>query len=137
MNRDDTSAGVEHLQNAAREMIAAARLFLDAAEEVVEDPQVVSELGGAVRGVVSDLARAADRRARNSRPFESDLYDGAEDEVDYRYDLDEDPDHLESDGEASSGGQSDAKANHRVEPDSPRSTKRAAGAPRVRRITVE
>jgi len=30
--------GVEHLQNAALEMIAAARIFLDLAEEIVRDP---------------------------------------------------------------------------------------------------
>lgn len=51
-------AGLEHLQRAAREAIAASRALLDVAEELVEDPKAVGEvfqalsaLGGlAVRG---------------------------------------------------------------------------------------
>lgn len=35
---DKVREGVEHLQNAALEMIAAARIFLDLAEEIVRDP---------------------------------------------------------------------------------------------------
>jgi hypothetical protein len=35
---DKVREGVEHLQNAALEMIAAARIFLDVAEEIVRDP---------------------------------------------------------------------------------------------------
>ena len=34
---DPGAEGVEHLQRAAREMVAAARSFLDAIEKVVED----------------------------------------------------------------------------------------------------
>ena len=33
--------GVEHLQNAALELIAAARVFLDLAEQAVKDPSEV------------------------------------------------------------------------------------------------
>jgi hypothetical protein len=35
---DKLREGVEHLQNAALEFIAAARIFLDVAEEIVRDP---------------------------------------------------------------------------------------------------
>ena len=35
---DRIKEGVEHLQNAALEFIAAARIFLDVAEEIVRDP---------------------------------------------------------------------------------------------------
>ena len=35
---DKVQEGVEHLQNAALELIAAARCFLDVAEEMVRDP---------------------------------------------------------------------------------------------------
>lgn len=35
---DKVKEGVEHLQHAALEMIAAARIFLDLAEEIVRDP---------------------------------------------------------------------------------------------------
>lgn len=47
------SDGVAHLQAAAREMIAAARAFLDAAEEVVEDP----EAGEALLDSLGEVAR--------------------------------------------------------------------------------
>jgi len=44
---------LEHLQAAAHELIAAARAFLDVAEEVVEDPKageaVLDTLGGLAR----------------------------------------------------------------------------------------
>ena len=35
---DKVKEGVEHLQNAALELIAAARIFLDIAEDIVRDP---------------------------------------------------------------------------------------------------
>lgn len=49
MNEDRAHEGIEHLQAAAKELIAAARAFLDVAEDLVEDPApllaVVSVLG--------------------------------------------------------------------------------------------
>jgi hypothetical protein len=67
---DDDGAGdrageaVAHLQAAAREMIAAARAFLDVAEEVVEDPKageaLLGTLGDVARRVVPGPGRAAD-----------------------------------------------------------------------------
>lgn len=50
---DRTGDGVAHLQAAAREMIAAARAFLDVAEEVVEDPKA----GEALLESLSAVAR--------------------------------------------------------------------------------
>lgn len=44
---------VEHLQTAAREVIAAFRAFLDVAEEVVDDPKS----GEALLETLGDLAR--------------------------------------------------------------------------------
>jgi hypothetical protein len=61
MSREDASAGVEHLQRAAKELIAAARLFLDAAEDLVDEPQVLSEVGATLRSVVNDLTRPLNR----------------------------------------------------------------------------
>ena len=53
---DRTGEAVAHLQAAAREMIAAARAFLDVAEEVVEDPKaadaLLESLGDVARRVV-------------------------------------------------------------------------------------
>lgn len=48
--------GVEHLQAAARELIAAARAALDVAEEVVNDPESIASLAG-VLATVGDVAR--------------------------------------------------------------------------------
>lgn len=49
MNEDRAQEGIEHLQAAAREMIAAARAFLDVAEDLVAEPgpllAVLSTLG--------------------------------------------------------------------------------------------
>ena len=42
MNDERARQGIEHLQAAAVEMIAAFRAFLDVAEEVVRDPSAVT-----------------------------------------------------------------------------------------------
>jgi hypothetical protein len=55
--------GLDHLQRAAREMIAASRALLDVAEELVEDPHTV----GAVVGAVGSFAKMATRAARPGR----------------------------------------------------------------------
>ena len=47
--------GLEHLQTAVREMIAAARAFLDAVDDLVEDPHAVA----AIKSTVSSVARLA------------------------------------------------------------------------------
>lgn len=52
-------AGLEHLQRAAREMIAASRALLDVAEELVEDPK-------AAAGIVDLLGSVAPRGMRGS-----------------------------------------------------------------------
>lgn len=54
MDESRASDGVEHLQAAARELLLAARSFLDVVEEVVEDRD---RFGGAATGVV-DLLRS-------------------------------------------------------------------------------
>ena len=58
---DKAREGIEHLQAAAREIIAAARAALDVAEELVDDPDTVASLtgmAGNVTGAVSDLVRS-------------------------------------------------------------------------------
>ena len=54
------AAGLEHLQRAAREVIAASRALLDAAEDLVERPDGMSRLAG----VVADLGDLAGRTVR-------------------------------------------------------------------------
>ncbi|HWJ61576.1 MAG TPA: hypothetical protein VNS19_06380 [Acidimicrobiales bacterium] len=51
-------AGLEHLQRAAREMIAASRALLDVAEELVEDPKAAS-------GIIDLLGSVAGRAGRS------------------------------------------------------------------------
>ena len=47
----DAVEGLEHLQSAALELIAAARSFLDVAEEVVREPGVAATIVHAAAGV--------------------------------------------------------------------------------------
>jgi hypothetical protein len=53
---DRAAAGLAHLQAAAREAIAAARAFLDVAEDLVADPAAVSAVADAVGSVVRAAA---------------------------------------------------------------------------------
>ena len=55
MSDDRARQGVEHLQAAAIEMIAAFRAFLDLAEEVVRDPSAVTAFAASL----VETARAA------------------------------------------------------------------------------
>ena len=62
-------SGLDHLQRAAREMIAASRALLDVAEELVDDPKAASgiiDLLGSVAG------RAERRPPRGSAEGEDD-----------------------------------------------------------------
>ncbi len=57
------SEGVEVLQNAAREMIIAARAMLDIAEEVVADPRAIGTVISAITATTTELFRSASHRA--------------------------------------------------------------------------
>ena len=59
---------MEHLQTAAREVIQATRIFLDAAEELVDDPKAVQGLVGTLAAV----AAAAAARLRSDAPAGDD-----------------------------------------------------------------
>jgi len=56
---DPASAGVAHLQRAGREFVSAARSFLDAVEEVVEDRTRLGELAESFTGFLGELSEAA------------------------------------------------------------------------------
>lgn len=67
------SEGTEHLQAAARELIAAARSFLDVAEDAIEDSEVVDEVGALLRDLGRRAASAASpERAGGHRSDGSD-----------------------------------------------------------------
>lgn len=64
MNDERAAQGLDHLQAAAREMIAAARAFLDVVEEMIEDREQVASVVHAVGSV----ARGAVRAVRDTNP---------------------------------------------------------------------
>jgi hypothetical protein len=72
---DRAAEGLDHLQSAAREMIAAARAFLDVVEEMVDDHDAVSSVVEAVTSVAQGAARAV----RDARPGEGGQSDDPDD----------------------------------------------------------
>ena len=66
--RAGVSDGVEHLQRAAREVIAAARSFLDAVEAVVDDDERLSDVSNAVGDVAATVLESL-RGASRSEPW--------------------------------------------------------------------
>src|SRR5262245_13247753 len=67
---DRARQGMEHLQAAARELIAAARAALDVAEDVVNDTDSVAALAGLL-GSAGEMAR----RVRGAAPGPDDAGD--------------------------------------------------------------
>ena len=55
---DHAREGMAHLQKAAKELIAAGRALLDAADELVDDPVSMNQLGEAL-GTIAKLAGSA------------------------------------------------------------------------------
>jgi hypothetical protein len=74
---DRASEGLAHLQAAAKEAIAAARAFLDVAEELVTDPTAAS----AIADAVGSAMRAAARRGRAAAGVDDDDDGGDENRV--------------------------------------------------------
>ena len=64
----DVKTGLDHLQSAALELIAAARSFLDVAEELVKEPEASAAVVRAAAGVAAAVLGASDP----SRPREGD-----------------------------------------------------------------
>lgn len=73
---DPGAEGVEHLQRAAREMVAAARSFLDAIEKVVEDRDALREVSASVAGMASTVGDAlGDAMRGRSAPWVDSAWD--------------------------------------------------------------
>ena len=70
MTEDRAREAVEHLQQAALQMIEAGRAFLDLAEELVKDPAPLVAAAAAAADAASSLAR------RGSDPSEPGYDDG-------------------------------------------------------------
>lgn len=71
-------AGVDHLQRAAREAIAATRALLDVAEDLVDDPGSLRDLLGMVGSFGAAAAQAA-RGAGGHAAWDDDADDDADD----------------------------------------------------------
>ena len=61
----DTEEGVAHLQAAAREVVAAARVFLDAVEEVVADDDRMHRVVGGLTDLLHQASDAVSRLGRD------------------------------------------------------------------------
>ena len=124
VSSEHTTEGVEHIQRAARELIGAARSFLDAAEDVVEDRELLGEAADVLRGLVRDFGSGAREQDRTH----AEPNDGAQEHDEGGGDVGE--------GAPAAGVRSD-------EPESDEDTGRTPGlggasrSTRVRRIDVE
>jgi hypothetical protein len=67
MTDDRAAEGVEHLRAAALELIAAARAFLDVAEDLVTDPDRVSGTLATLATLIDGPGRAPRGRQRADR----------------------------------------------------------------------
>lgn len=60
--------GIDHLQRAAREVIAASRSLLDAAEDLIEDPEAATRLAGLFEAVTTTAADLVGRTGPGPGP---------------------------------------------------------------------
>ncbi len=116
MNDERAAEGLDHLQRAAREMVAAARSFLDVVEELVEDRTALAEAAATVTGLagaVTDAVRGglgARGPADRPEPWETAAWGDPPFEHDVAPEADE-TDAGESDaGESGAGWRSGADA---------------------------
>lgn len=69
MEEERAGEGVDHLQAAARELIEAARAFLDVADDLVSDPKVAEGLLTGLGGLADTAREAARDAARRAAGF--------------------------------------------------------------------
>ena len=69
---DRAAEGLTHLQAAAREAIAAARAFLDVAEDLVADPASVAAIADALGSVVRTAAQRGRSVLGHDEPGDAD-----------------------------------------------------------------
>jgi hypothetical protein len=67
VNDERAAEGLDHLQRAAREMVAAARSFLDVVEDLVEDRDALNEVATSLSGAAAAVGQAV-RQGLGGRP---------------------------------------------------------------------
>ena len=75
---DQQPPALSTLQEAALQLLGAAKLFIAAAEQVVADPKGLGRIGEVVNEAVTDLARAAGRFVAPKPSPPDDPDDGVE-----------------------------------------------------------
>lgn len=136
---DDPRAAdsAEHLQTAARELIRAARSFLDLVEDVVEDPERLAGAASSVAGMVRDGLGQLDRNGRAAPWADPAWEDETGDDVatidlDDLYDIDDEVEGEEPEEVDDADEPAEAPAGRIRSAPGPRT-----GPSRVRRIAVE
>lgn len=78
VNDDRMAQGVDHLQAAAREMIQAARAFLDVVEDFVGDEERMASVADAVAAVARGATKAVrgDEHATDSESTDQEPFGG-------------------------------------------------------------
>lgn len=66
--QDHAHEAVEHLQNAATEMIRATRAFLDLAEELIADPTPLLGVADLIANLAGKGRAAANHEGQTARP---------------------------------------------------------------------
>jgi hypothetical protein len=72
MGADELPPGVELLQNAALQLIGAAKAFLDVAERVVQDPRAVAEVAATIGAVAKAAIESIRPAAHDDEPAPPD-----------------------------------------------------------------
>lgn len=147
---DDRRAaeGFEHLQTAAHELIAAARVFLDAMEDLVDEPEWMSNSVSSVVDLVKDVAGARtqpwERHAwardngngNGSNPDPVDPFDSVLDDQAV-VDLTDQPGAVDENAEPIGNKKPAPVANRRGTNGAEPGRRRASASSKVKRISVD
>jgi hypothetical protein len=127
---------VEHVQRAAREMIKAARSFLDLVEEVVDDPDRITEAAASVADMVKGSFSKPEQPWERSAWTETESEPEPETESDSESETESDSE-PESESEPEPDSEPVPESHLESEPHSRQPSKRTPPSSRVRRIAVD
>ncbi|KLR62647.1 hypothetical protein IMCC26207_102140 [Actinobacteria bacterium IMCC26207] len=134
---DSRSAeGIEHVQRAAREMIKAARSFLDLVEEVVDDPDRITEAAASVADMVKGSFSKPEQPWERSAWSETETESESETETETETESETET-KTKAESEAESDTHAESGSAPMKEPESPQPSKRTPPSSRVRRIAVD